>query len=93
MEIKLYATLRLRIGRAKVEVTAGPGDLVRDAIRELLDQHPALTPAILSNDGILSDHVHILLNGRNIRLLKGLDTIIQEGQKLDIFPPVAGGQR
>jgi hypothetical protein len=27
-----------------------------------------------------------------VRLLGGLDALIQQGQKLDIFPPVGGGR-
>ena len=93
MIVKVYATLRLKIAKAQIDVKAGPGDTVRDAIREVLEQHPALTPEIMSNERELVNHVHVFLNGRNIRLLDGLDTVIQEGQKLDIFPPVGGGQQ
>ena len=92
MEIKVYATLRLKIGQAKIDVKAGPGDTVREAIHGLLEQYPVLTPDVMTNDNELVQHVHVYLNGRNVRLLDGLDTIIQEGQRLDIFPPVGGGQ-
>ena len=33
----------------------------------------------------------ILVNGRNINLLKGLETPLQEGDELAILPAVAGG--
>jgi molybdopterin converting factor small subunit len=33
----------------------------------------------------------ILLNGRNIRLLDWLDTEVEEGDSIDIFPPAGGG--
>lgn len=91
MQVKVYATLRLKIGRATIDVSAGPGDTVRDALREVLEQYPVLGPHLMSDEGELVDHVHVFLNGRNVRLLDGLDTVIQEGQKLDIFPPVGGG--
>jgi molybdopterin synthase sulfur carrier subunit len=91
MQVKVYATLRLKIGRAAIEVEAGPGNTVRDVIREVLEQYPALGPDLMSGEGELAEHVHVFLDGRNVRLLEGLDTVIQEGQKLDIFPPVAGG--
>jgi molybdopterin synthase sulfur carrier subunit len=64
---------------------------VRDAILELLEQYPDLAPDILADDGTLVDHVNVFLNGRNVRLLGGLDTVMQQGQQLDIFPPVGGG--
>lgn len=89
--IKVYATLRLKIGQAEIHVSASHGDTVRDAVGEMLAQFPTLTPFVLSNEEELADHVNILVNGRNIRLLDGLDTVIEEGQRLDIFPPIAGG--
>jgi molybdopterin synthase sulfur carrier subunit len=92
MEIKVYVTLRMKTGQARIDVKAGPGDTVREAIHELLEQYPVLAPDVMANDNELVKHVHVFLNGRNVRLLDGLDTIIQEGQRLDIFPPVGGGQ-
>jgi molybdopterin synthase sulfur carrier subunit len=91
VRIKLYATLRLKVGQPEIEVPAGPGDTVRDAIRQLLEQYPVLAPNVLSEQGELVDHVQVMLNGRNVRLLDGLDTMIKDGGKLDVFPPIAGG--
>jgi molybdopterin synthase sulfur carrier subunit len=91
MEVKVYATLRLKIGQAEIDVSTGPGDTVRDAIQEVLERYPALTPDLMSEGGELVTHVHVFLSGRNIRLLDGLDTRIREGQTLAIFPPVGGG--
>jgi molybdopterin synthase sulfur carrier subunit len=91
MEVKVYATLRIKIGQSKIKVHTGPGDTVRDAIREALERYPILTADVLTNDGELVNHVNIFLNGRNVRLLDGLDTVIQHGQRLDLFPPVGGG--
>jgi molybdopterin synthase sulfur carrier subunit len=91
MEVKVYATLRIKIGQPKITVNAGPGDTVRDAIREVLERYPILTADVMSDDTELANHVNIFLNGRNVRLLDGLDTVIQNGQRLDLFPPVGGG--
>ena len=92
MDVKVYATLRMKIGQARIHVDAGPGDTVRKAVTELLERYPVLAPDVMADEKQLVDHVHIFLNGRNIRLLDGLDTVIQEGQRLDIFPPVGGGR-
>ena len=74
MVVKVYATLRLKIGQAEIGVNASPGDTVRDAVRDVLAQFPVLTSEILTSSDELVDHSHIFLNGRNIRLLDGLDT-------------------
>jgi len=92
MQVKVYATLRVKIGQARIDVKAGPGDTVRDVIREVLERYPVLAPDVMADQDMLVDHVHIFLDGRNVRLLDGLDTVIQAGQKFDIFPPVGGGR-
>ena len=71
---------------------AGPGDTVRAAIQQVLERYPVLAPHLMNDDQELVDHVHVFLNGRNVRLLDGLESVIQEGQRLDIFPPVGGGR-
>jgi len=39
----------------------------------------------------LRDFVNILRNGRNIHFLAGLDTPLDDGDVIALFPPVAGG--
>ncbi len=39
----------------------------------------------------LTGQVHILVNGRNIMWLQGLDTPISEADNVVLIPPVAGG--
>jgi molybdopterin synthase sulfur carrier subunit len=39
----------------------------------------------------LSDAIIILVNGRNVLYLKGLDTPLEADDEVSIFPMVAGG--
>ena len=39
----------------------------------------------------LRDHIQILVDGRNIKTLNGLDTRLEEDSTLAIIPPVGGG--
>jgi molybdopterin synthase sulfur carrier subunit len=92
MEVKVYATLRLKIGQPTIDIDVEPGETVRAAIFQVLAQHPGLSRDILDENNDLVTHVHVFLGGRNVRLLNGLDTVIEQDQRLDIFPPVGGGQ-
>ena len=87
----MYATLRLKIGQPLVDIDVDPGETVRTVITEVLARHPELSRDILDENDELVSHVHVFLGGRNVRLLNGLDTIVERGQRLDIFPPVGGG--
>jgi len=91
MEIRLYATLRQIVGAKTVTVETQRGQTVGDALRALVAAHPRLAPSIWHDDGTLAGHVAVMLDGRDIRHLKGVDTPVGEAQHLDVFPPVGGG--
>lgn len=55
--------------------------------REVLSMIKDLENAIIDN----IDNYIILINGINIRLLKGIETEISNDTVIDIFPPAAGG--
>jgi len=39
----------------------------------------------------VKEMVKILVNGRDVRELRGLETELSDGDCISIFPPVAGG--
>jgi molybdopterin converting factor small subunit len=50
-----------------------------------------LSELLFSAPDSLRDLVNILKNGRNIQFLSGLDTPLDDGDTIALFPPVAGG--
>jgi molybdopterin synthase sulfur carrier subunit len=42
-------------------------------------------------DGGLAPQINVLKNGREVLHLDGLDTSLDDGDRLSVFPPVAGG--
>ena len=91
MEIRLHATLRQTARTPAVTVETQPGQTVGDALRALVAKHPALKPSIFDDAGALVGHVAVVLDGRDIRHLDGVDTPLGEATHLDVFPPVGGG--
>ncbi len=79
------------MGAKEVEVALEAGDTVGSVLRALSTAYPALGERLLQEDGSLHSSIHVLVNGRNIRFLEGLDTAIQEADQLALFPPVGGG--
>ncbi|OYR79524.1 molybdopterin synthase sulfur carrier subunit, partial [Halorubrum ezzemoulense] len=41
--------------------------------------------------GALAPQINVLKNGREVLHLDGLDTPMADGDRLSVFPPVAGG--
>lgn len=90
MEWKLFADLAESAGQKRIPVDAEPGVTVENALSNLLDEYPALAERVLE-DGELHDHINILRNGTNVMVQDGLDTELQAGDELAMFPPVSGG--
>ena len=91
MNVGFYATLRPIVGGRTVDVPIPDGARVGDLVDHLAKRWPALSEHLFEPDGSLSRRVNIFVEGRNIRWLDGLETAVLSHQKVDIFPPVAGG--
>lgn len=86
--IKFYATIREKIKTDHIELEA---DTFRKVIEILIKMYPLLEEEIIDDEFKLKDRYVYLVNGRNIVFLNGLDTKLKDGDKLAIFPPIAGG--
>ncbi|WP_338729700.1 ubiquitin-like small modifier protein 1 [Haladaptatus sp. DJG-WS-42] len=92
MQWKLFANLAEAAGGKEVTVAADPGDTLGDALAALVSEHPALRTEVYDEDGTLHDHIRLLRNGRSpFTESEGLDTVLEAGDELALFPPVSGG--
>ncbi|HEY8346659.1 MAG TPA: ubiquitin-like small modifier protein 1 [Symbiobacteriaceae bacterium] len=92
MIVKLFANLQQVAGCPRVEVSVGEDATVRDVLDALFAKVPALREHILEPDGqTVRPFVSIMVQGRLIRDLQGLDTPVTGVSEIAIFPPVAGG--
>ena len=89
--LKLFATLRDLAGARELTVPFKDGQTVRDLVRSINKANPVLGEEMLTVDGELTGTVHILVHGRNIIWLQGLDTLIRESDIVVLIPPAAGG--
>ncbi len=90
MMVQLYATLRPLAGRRKVRLEMDE-TTVGEVLDELVSRYPNLHDALFDDSGDVRKYVAIMVEGRDIRHLAGLETPVAEDSEMDIFPPVAGG--
>jgi len=73
------------------EVAISGCDNLRDLLHKLCDIYGKEFEKKVFNGEDLSEEIIVLVNGRNIHFLQGLDTPLKEEDEISIFPVVAGG--
>lgn len=92
MEVCFYATLRQVVGTRAVELPLPEGSTVHQLLDAVVERYPALRDELFDEHGELYGHVHVFINGKDAPYLDhGLETVLTSHDKIDIFPPVAGG--
>ncbi len=92
MQVNFYATFRTITGKKTVFFDLAENTTAAQLLQLILDTFPALTKHLLAGEGQLQPHVHFLVNGQDIMLSpERLQTPLNAQDKIDIFPPVAGG--
>ncbi len=86
--VKVYATTREKFPKGSVEIE---GNTLIEVLRNLAEQFPEIKEEILDKSLSLKDTYVYLINGRNSAFLQGEKTLLKNGDKISIFPPVTGG--
>lgn len=89
--IRLSAQLRTVAGAKTVDVVVPQDGTVRDLLLGLFQANEPLASHILGDGGGLNPGIQMLVGGRHIDFLQGLDTPLAGANDLMIIPPLAGG--
>jgi len=90
VKVEFFATLREKVGTAGVEVSFN-GNMVIDLIAALDEMFGGILKELMVEGGELRELVKIMVNGKDVRGIKGLYTELKERDIVSFFPPVAGG--
>ncbi len=75
-------------GKSEVNVS---GSNISDALKDLTVQYPGLKPHLFNEGGDLRPFVNLFVGENNIKDLQGVNTPIQESEKIMLIPSIAGG--
>jgi len=88
--VKLFANFREALGKGVVEVKNVEN--VEGLIEKLIQMERKLENEFYyPGTKELVKTIQIMVNGKNIKNLDGLETSLKSGDEVAIFPPVAGG--
>lgn len=89
--VKFFAYIREKVGASEVVLDLNDNAKISDVINILVNKYPNIKNLILDDVGALRDDLLYLLDGRDVRVLHGLNTSIGNGGVFAILPPFSGG--
>jgi len=90
LDCRFFATFREAVGERDLEWEAPAEATVGEVLAALEAEYDDLEGELIE-DGAVRDQLNVLKNGRNVVHMAGLETKLEAGDRLSIFPPVAGG--
>lgn len=94
MHINFFATLRQVTGQKTVEFDLPEAVTAGELLDIIIERYPAMARELLDENGQLSPHCHMFINGRGVSFMPDkMETPIKPDDKVNIFPAVGGGAR
>lgn len=90
MTVRYFATIRTYTGEMERRLDDAPATL-RELLTALAARYGTLFRRAVFTGDELNPEIIILVDGRNVLYLRGLDTPLSQDDEVSIFPMVAGG--
>jgi len=89
LELRFFANFREAVGQKTIERDYPDDTTVGEVLADLTDEYGL----DLFEEGDLRPQLSIMKNGKDVVHIDGVDTPLSDGDRLSVFPPVAGGAR
>lgn len=89
--VKFLATIRMITGESSIELLCTPQDTAGTVMQKLIEKFGMKLKQAIMNETNLKSGIKMIINGRDIDYLNGLDTQLDDGDVIVIIPPIAGG--
>lgn len=85
--VKFVGSLRSLAGMSELSLKIGETAPLTEVMKKMVEESPNLEPALAnSKAGML-----ILVNGKEISVLNGLDTVLKDSDEIVLVPVIHGG--
>jgi len=89
VEIAFSFKRELESGYRSLELADGA--TVREALRVLAERYPKVRERVFDQEGGIRRNINALINGGNVQFRERFGTVLRDGDRLTILPPVGGG--
>lgn len=79
------------LGGRETELELSEATTVARLLSRLGERSNEAKSALLEEGGEPRPHLRLMVNGRQIEFLAGIDTLLADGDELLVLPPAAGG--
>jgi len=90
VKVEFYASIRGVFQEKERLVELEHLTTVRDALNLVCNTYEKRS-RIFDQSGEIKPDINILKNGRHTKFLDGIETLLEDGDRIAIFPPVHGG--
>ena len=90
LTLRFFATFREIAGQKVVEKTYDDDLTIGGLLTALEEEYPEMQEELLIN-GDIKPQINVLKNGREVLHMQGIETPLEDGDTISLFPPVAGG--
>ncbi|MCJ7721179.1 MoaD family protein [Candidatus Bathyarchaeota archaeon] len=92
VEVKFFTSLREITGKKVDEIQLQNTVTVNELVTLLSEKYGKnFREYIYNKKGDVQEFLSFLVNGKNINIMQGFDTKLQEGNVVAILPPIGGG--
>ena len=95
INVKVHSILGIKkiLGGGDLEFSVPEGSTLKSLLSMMIrDYGKELSLLLYGADGTdVLPHIRLMVNGRDVEFLKGLETDLNEGDEVLILPPISGG--
>jgi molybdopterin synthase sulfur carrier subunit len=91
VNFRFVGSFRNLAGKGKVTLELSEGILLKEAIKQIIEKFPKIERALIDPElGDPRPNTLIIVNGKEISALNGLETLLKDGDEV-VFVPVSHG--
>ncbi|MBC8498879.1 MoaD family protein [Candidatus Bathyarchaeota archaeon] len=92
IDVNYFSNVRALTGESGSTLELPERSSVRDLLIIVAARYgDELREYLFTDEGGLHSHVVVILNGRGVGVLEGLDTALDDGDRVAILPSIGGG--